>query len=129
MEILEINGEFKNMDILSRLFGPPLPVLNAQELNEKLKNGKHPLVVDVRQPEEYRDGHINGAKMIPLGELNKRMKELPKDREIVCVCASGSRSHSATKMLIGAGYTAINMNGGMGTWQRAGLSVKKGNAA
>jgi rhodanese-related sulfurtransferase len=117
------------MDILSRLFGPPLPALNAQELNEKLKNGKRPLVVDVRQPEEYRDGHINGAKMIPLGELNKRMKELPKDREIVCVCASGSRSHSATKMLIGAGYTAINMNGGMDTWRHAGLSVKKGNAA
>jgi rhodanese-related sulfurtransferase len=117
------------MDILSRLFGTPLPAVNAQELNEKLKNGKRPLVIDVRQPEEYRDGHIAGAKLIPVGELNKRMKELPRDREIVCVCASGSRSHSATKTLIGAGYSAINMSGGMGTWQRAGFPVKKGNAA
>jgi rhodanese-related sulfurtransferase len=117
------------MDLLSRLFGPPLPALNAQELNEKLKNGKRPLIIDVRQPEEYRDGHIAGAKLIPLGELSRRIKELPKDREIICVCASGSRSSSATKMLIDNGYTAINMNGGMGNWQRAGLPVKKGNSA
>lgn len=117
------------MDFLSNLFGSPLPVLNAQELNEKLKNGKRPLVIDVRQPEEYREGHITGAKLIPLGELGQRMKELHKDKEIVCVCASGSRSNSATKMLIGAGYNAIDMKGGMVTWQRGGLPVKKGSAA
>ena len=117
------------MDILSRLFGSPLPTLNAQELSEKLKNSKRPLVIDVRQPEEYREGHIAGAKLIPLGELGGRMKELSKGTEIVCVCASGSRSRSATKMLVGAGYTAINMNGGMFTWKRAGLPVQKGSAA
>jgi rhodanese-related sulfurtransferase len=114
------------MDFLSNLFGPPLPMLNAVELNDKLKDSKRPLVIDVRQPEEFREGHITGSKLIPLNELNKRMKELPKEKEIVCVCASGSRSHSATKMLIGAGYNAINMKGGMLTWQRAGLPMKKG---
>ena len=119
------------MNFLSRFFGPPLPALNAQELSEKLKGGgsKRPLVVDVRQLEEYREGHIAGAKLIPLGELGQRMKDLPKEREIVCVCASGSRSRSATKTLIGAGYKAIDMKGGMATWQRAGLPVKKGSAA
>lgn len=117
------------MNILSQLFGSPLPALNAQELNEKLKGSKRPLVIDVRQPEEYRDGHIAGAKLIPLGELGPRMKELPKDREIVCVCASGSRSRSATKTLMDAGYGVSNMNGGMFAWQRAGLPVKKGGAA
>ena len=117
------------MDLFSRMFGPPVPALSAQELNEKLKNGKGPLVIDVREPEEYIEGHIVWAKMIPLGELNKHMKELPKDQEIVCVCASGSRSSAATRQLINAGYTAINMNGGMFGWQRAGLPVKKGNAA
>ena len=116
------------MDFLSHMFGSPLPALTVQEVNERLKNGKRPLVVDVRQPEEYRQGHIVGAKLVPLGELSQRMKELPKDREIVCVCASGSRSSSATIMLVGAGYTAINMSGGMSTWQRAGLSIKKGSA-
>ena len=83
------------MNLLSSLFGPRLPSLKAGELNEKLKNGKRPLVIDVRQPEEYREGHIAGSKLIPLGELGKRINELPKDREIVCVCASGSRSQSA----------------------------------
>ena len=115
------------MNLLSSLFGPPLPSLNTLELNEKLKNGKRPLVIDVRQPDEYRAGHIAGAKLIPLGELSKRVNELPKDREIVCVCASGNRSRSATKYLVGAGYNAFDMSGGMFMWQRAQLPIKKGN--
>ena len=117
------------MNILSTLFGAPLPALNVSELSEKLKSDKQAVVVDVRQPEEYREGHIAGSKLIPLGELAKRANELPKNKEIICVCASGSRSHSATKMLIDAGFTAINMNGGMFTWQRSGLPVKKGTSA
>ena len=117
------------MNILSSLFGPPLPSLNALELSEKLKNARRPLVIDVRQPEEYRTGHIAGSKLIPLGELGKRVNELPKDREIVCVCASGNRSRSATKFLIGSGYNAFDMQGGMFRWQRAELPVKKGNAS
>jgi len=116
------------MDLFSRMFGPAVPALNAQDLNEKLKSAKRPLVVDVRQPEEYQAGHIAGAKLIPLGALSQRMKELPKDREIVCVCASGSRSRAAAKQLIGAGYTVLDMSGGMMTWQRAGLPMKKGSA-
>jgi rhodanese-related sulfurtransferase len=56
------------------------------------------------------------------------MKELPKEREIVCVCASGNRSSSATRMLTGAGYNAINMKGGMSAWTRAKLAVKKGDS-
>jgi rhodanese-related sulfurtransferase len=117
------------MNILSSLFGSPLPSLNAGELNEKLKTGKRPLVVDVRQPEEYRSGHIAGSKLIPLGDLNSRINELPKEREIVCVCASGNRSRSATKLLVKTGYNAFDMQGGMLMWQRAQLPIKKGNAA
>jgi len=117
------------MSLLSSLFGPSLPSLNALELSEKLKGGKQAVVLDVRQPEEYREGHIAGSKLIPLGELNRRINELPKNKEIICVCASGSRSQSATKFLVGAGFDAFNMNGGMYMWQRAKLPVKKGNTA
>ena len=117
------------MSFLSNLFGPPLPAVSAPELNEKLTGANRPLVIDVREPDEYSAGHIAGAKLIPLGELGKRLNSLPKDKEIVCVCASGSRSRSATKMLIGAGYNAINMNGGMFAWKRSNFPVKKGNAA
>ena len=117
------------MNLLSSLFGPAMPSLNAVDLSEKLKNDKQALVIDVRQPEEYREGHIAGSKLIPLGELNKRINELPKDKEIICVCASGSRSQSATKLLIVAGFDAFKMNGGMFMWQSAKLPMKKGNAA
>ena len=117
------------MSFLSNLFGPPLPSLDAMELSEKLKNGKRPLVLDVRQPNEYRVAHIPGSKLIPLNELYRRMNELPKSREIVCVCDSGSRSKSATKILIKSGYNAIDMKGGMLTWRRAKLAIKKGDMA
>ena len=117
------------MDFWSAIFGKPIPSLDAGELGEKLKNGKQPLVLDVRQPEEYRSGHIEGAKLVPLGELDRRMQSLPKNREIVCVCASGNRSQSATRALVDAGFNAHNMKGGMLSWRRAGLPVKKGDAA
>lgn len=106
-----------------------MPSLNATELSEKLKDGKQVLVVDVRQPEEYREGHIAGSKLIPLGEFSQRVNELPKNKEIICVCASGSRSRSATKFLVNAGYNAFDMQGGMFMWQRSKLPVKKGGAA
>jgi len=117
------------MGLFDSIFGKPAPTLNALELNEKLKYGKHPLVLDVRQPDEYRSGHITGAKLIPLGELSRRMKELPQNREIVCVCASGNRSSSAARTLMNAGFNVINMKGGMLSWKRANFPVRKGDAA
>lgn len=113
------------MSFLSKLFGPTVPNVNAVELNEKLKFGKHPIVLDVRQLEEFNQGHITGAKLIPLGELSRRMGELPKGREIVCVCASGSRSSSASKALATAGYNVSNLQGGMLSWRRAKLPMQK----
>jgi len=117
------------MNLLSSLFGAPVPSLNALELSEKLKDGARVLVVDVRQPEEYHQGHIASSKLIPLDEINKRMTELPKNKEIICVCASGSRSRLATKFLVDAGYNAFDMQGGMFMWQRARLPVRQGSAA
>lgn len=114
------------MSIFSNLFGPPVPTLKPGEVQEKLKNGKRPFLLDVREKSELRDGYISGAKSIPLGQLGKRMKELPKDREIVCVCRSGNCSKSAAKQLIKAGYSASNMRGGMLAWKWSKLPVKKG---
>ncbi len=117
------------MNLFELLFGKPVSTVHPLELNERLKNGRRPLVLDVRQPDEYRRAHIAGAKLIPLGELGRRMKELPQNREIVCVCASGNRSGSATRMLVKAGFNASNMKGGMLSWRRASFPVKKGDAA
>ncbi|MCX6082390.1 MAG: rhodanese-like domain-containing protein [Chloroflexi bacterium] len=117
------------MDLLSQLFGSPVPAITPTELQEKLKAAKRPFVLDVRQPEEFREAHISGAKLIPLGELKNHLADLPKEREIVAVCASGSRSTSAAKILSGAGYQVLNMRGGMSAWQREKLPVKKGMAS
>ena len=112
------------MGFLSGLFGPAVPSITAEELNEKLKFGRHPLVLDVRQPDEFRSGHIAGAKLIPLNELQRKMGELPKGREIVCICASGNRSTSAAKMLAKEGFNVLNVSGGMLAWRRAKLPVQ-----
>ena len=114
------------MSFLSNLFGPSVPTITPAELSEKLKFGKHPIVLDVRQPVEFKQMRISSARLIPLNELSKRMTELPKNREIVCVCATGSRSSSASKMLAKAGFTVFDMRGGMNAWHRAGLPIQKG---
>ena len=113
------------MGFLSNLFGPAVPSITAEELNEKLKFGKHPLVLDVRQPDEFRSGHIAGAKLIPINELQRKLSELPKGREIVCICASGNRSTSAAKLLVKEGFNVLNVQGGMLAWRRAKLPVQK----
>ena len=114
------------MDFLSRLFDSTVPHLDAPSAKAKLETNPQPFLLDVRQPEEYRDGHIAGATLIPLGELGRRMQELPRDRQIVCVCRSGNRSHTATRYLVSAGYDAVNLRGGMIDWVNKGFAIKKG---
>jgi len=113
------------MGFLSKLFGPSVPMITPAELSEKLKFGKHPVVLDVRQPDEFRTGHINGAKLIPLNELSRRMGELPKGREIICICATGNRSGTASRMLAKEGFAVFNAQGGMLAWRRAKLPMQK----
>lgn len=76
------------------------------------------LFVDVRQPDEYKEVHIPGAVLIPLGELEQRLTEIPRDREVVLVCRSGGRSARACGILGTHGYTRIrNLQGGMLAWR------------
>ena len=117
------------MDLFKNIFGKSAPTISAAELQEKIKTGKRPFVLDVREAAEYREGHIGGAKLIPLGELKQNLKELPKQREIICVCASGNRSSSAARMIMAEGLQVLNLKGGMLAWQRENFPVKKGMAA
>lgn len=117
------------MDLLTRLLnGTDTKVNNisASEAQKKLAQKQKPFLLDVRQPEEFRSGHIPGAKLIPLGELRARMSELPKNHQILVVCRSGSRSMSAARQLASAGFDATNMTGGMIAWSGAGFPVSKG---
>lgn len=114
------------VNFINRLQGKSIPTITVPELQEKLRDGKQPFLLDVREPNEFLFGHIAGAKLIPLGELHRRINELPQDREIVCICASGNRSFTAARELISTGYTAYSMENGMFAWQMANLPIKKG---
>ena len=85
------------------------------------------LILDVRQPEEWAQIHIPGAVLIPLGDLPTRLKEVPKDREVVVVCRTGHRSAQGRDILRQAGYTHVtSMAGGVTAWQAQGLPTISG---
>lgn len=101
--------------------------IDAHELHDKLRESPAPFVLDVRRRDEFAGGHVPGARLIPLPELGARLDEVPRDRQIVCVCRSGSRSGSAAKLLTRQGFYAENLRGGMLAWTRAGLPVRTGS--
>ena len=65
-------------------------------------------MLDVRQPDEWAAGHIEGATLIPLGELADRVAEVPADRQVVVVCRSGNRSAQGRDILLGAGLSSAS---------------------
>lgn len=83
------------------------------------------LLVDVRTREEWKSGHAPDAKHISLASLEQQMPRIPRDRTVLAICATGSRSARATAFLQRAGYDARNVKGGMRAWARAGLEVTK----
>lgn len=91
--------------------------IDPRTLAATLAAPEAPLVIDVREPQEYAQGHIQHARLMPLSQLRSRVGELPKDRPIVCVCLSGSRSAAATRQLRALGYSARNLTGGMLGWR------------
>lgn len=98
-------------------FGSQVPEVSSRELADQLGRPDAPLIVDVREPNEFEGGHIPGARLIPLGSLGGRMSEIPSDREVVLVCRSGARSTTACKQMQAAGYRAKNLTGGMIGWR------------
>ena len=83
--------------------------------------------LDVREPDEWKQGHIPGSTLIPLGELEKRVNEAPRDKEIVVVCRSGTRSKAGRNLLITAGFTQVaSMQGGLNAWKAAGYPTVAG---
>jgi rhodanese-related sulfurtransferase len=83
------------------------------------------MLIDVRESSEYRSGHAQGAKHISVQVIERRLGEIPKERQIVLVCQSGMRSQRAADILSRNGYQVLNVSGGMIGWQRAGLKIVK----
>lgn len=100
------------------------PEIDVSRLAELQSSGAW--VLDVRQSDEYEEGHVPGAHLIPLGELSTRHTEVPTDQEVYVVCGGGGRSAAAAEALNGAGYRAVNVAGGTRGWIDAGNPVVKG---
>ncbi len=96
-----------------------IPAVDVATVAQRLKSAMPPLLIDVRESYEFKASHIEGAHLIPLGSLASHLVEVPRDRPVVLVCRSGSRSAYAIAFLRKQGYTNVeNMTGGMNAWSR-----------
>ena len=119
------------MNLLSRFFvarqsnsrmAPP--AVDVQEARRRQTAGA--LLIDVRRPEEWREGHAPDAMPMPLASLGSRASEIPQDKEVLLICRSGNRSGAAQRRLLQLGYEHVfNVSGGMNAWARAGLPVER----
>lgn len=100
--------------------------LTTAELVEMLKNGTAPAVVDVREPWEYAQGHIPGARLFPLGQLSERLAELDPQQPVVVVCQTGSRSQTGAAFLRQKGFVKVyNLSQGTLGWMRSGNELRR----
>lgn len=83
-------------------------------------------IVDVREPMEYRAGHVPGAQLIPLGQLADKVGEVPTGGPVYVICASGNRSRQATELLRRSGVEAYSVAGGTSAWANAGRDIVTG---
>lgn len=111
--------------LLYKRFAPVkgLKNVSGEEFAEYLKKPANRQFIDVREPFEFKSGHIPGAINLPLSQLKKRIQEVNKDKEVFLYCRSGSRSKQAARVLAKHGVNNMfNLVGGIGRWP--GKTVK-----
>lgn len=98
-----------------------IPSIEPADLQARLEGGgvagSAPFLLDVREAVEFSGSHLPGSVLVPMGFVPQRLNEIPKDREIVCICQSGARSGRVAQWLNSQGYQAVNLRGGMATWR------------
>lgn len=101
----------------------PARRLRLDEVMELINSGD-PLLIDVREPEEYHHGHFAGAANLPLSELLTRRPDLPRDRPILLICRTGRRSRRAMRYLLALGFDKVyNLRGGILSWKAGDLPL------
>ena len=97
--------------------GESIPSITVHELKRKFDDREQFVLIDVREPVEYELSRIEGAKLIPLRQLDSRVEELDRTKEIVLQCKTGARSAYAVQLLQQAGFTTVyNLTGGIEAW-------------
>jgi len=105
-----------------------IPLITADKVNDAIKTKSDFILVDVRTPQEYQDGHIEGSTLIPLDTLQSQASEKLKDKSqpLYVYCHSGNRSGQAVSILKNLGYKNVfSMDGGTIAWQSAGYDLVK----
>jgi rhodanese-related sulfurtransferase len=104
--------------------------LAPAELRELLDQDEPLQLVDVREHAEFASGRIPGARLLPMGELQRRAAELDRSQPVVCVCRSGKRSAQAVKKLAALGFDGVHqLDGGLMAWEQAGFPLEKDERA
>jgi rhodanese-related sulfurtransferase len=109
-----MQGQHRSPTEGARVTPEPVQDVSAEDGHEIVEAGG--FLLDVREADEWEAGHAPEAVWIPMGELQARVDELPRDRRIVAICRSGGRSHTVAGALLAAGYDAVNLDGGMRAW-------------
>lgn len=112
-----VNSAVKGGVSLGSMTEKSMTEMTPKQLEEKLKSKNPPHLLDVREPEEFALAHLD-AQLVPLSEIQNRLDEIPRDREIVVYCHHGMRSRRAIGLLRSAGFTneLINLTGGIDRW-------------
>ncbi len=96
------------------------------QLKQAMSEGA--VVLDVREPDEYAEGHVAGARSLPLSELSARALEVPEDQVVYLVCQGGGRSAQAAELLSAEGRDVRSVAGGTTAWIEAGGGTESGSA-
>jgi rhodanese-related sulfurtransferase len=105
-----------------------VPAVDPLYADIRLRDAVRPAVLlDVREPNEFADVRVPGSLLVPMSQLGSRLDEIPKDRPVLVMCAMGSRSQQVAGYLLQQGWEDVgNVAGGITTWERMGLEVRKG---
>jgi len=99
--------------------------ISPAEAAKLIETRKDLLLIDVRSPEELKEGYIDGSELVPFMDLAQGKRGLPKDRPILLICAIGGRSYTLGKLLEQNGWPEIyNLSGGISAWKANGLPLK-----
>lgn len=100
--------------------------ISAREAKALLDRNKNIYLLDVRTPQEYSQGKLAGSVLIPIGEFERRIREVPKNKTIVVYCAVGSRSKPVANFLSRQGHKDVyNMTDGIVGWYRNGFLIQR----
>ena len=106
-----------------------IPSVPVTELPADFVGETNAILLDVREPDEWAEGHVPGALHIPLADVPARIDEIDPDARLYVICHAGGRSEQALRYLMQRGYEGANVVGGMMSWAQTGRPLEYGSGA